>query len=239
MLFLKAEYQQFKIQVFEEDVILKNEVMLEETVNLSIKDKFSNTFDLNSSNNKVHLKILASVEIYPGDHVQANNKFPIQDIARILKNSEQKVISINLNHNSNPVQAKSKAAPKHKKGNRFMLNIYLLQFYVSACNSGEFYFKIDDQRYPNKGSIKLKPKDYFIPGANTNIFSAILSHTIMSSYQLNFKVKEVDSHKRKGNDLLMQKLHIEWKKFIEETVELSSNNIHAQIQIILEEVENW
>jgi len=228
----QAEYH-FKIRVLEKD-LLKNDTLLDVTID--VLNKFNKMFEINSSNNKVHLKIAATVESYPGEYIQTNDKFPVQNIQKINLNGTQNIINNNLIRNSKSTLSKSIITKT--KESRYLVNIYLLQLYADKL--GEYYFEINDQKYPNKGVIKLN-QQYFIPGPNINIFSALQKEKdSQSGYQINIKVKEENTPKQKA-ELLNHKLSIELKKFIEQTIELLSDDklIKVQIQIVLEEVENW
>jgi hypothetical protein len=61
---------------------------------------------------------------------------------------------------------------------RFFVQVYLQSFYTEdsgdIAGEGEFYFKINGTRYPNKGIIKLGKKETFNPNPAPVFYTAIV-----------------------------------------------------------------
>jgi len=237
----------FKIEVLEEDPV-KNDLMLEHSLNLRLKDGFTETYDLTSKNNKLQFKLSSKIQIYPGQLIQNSEKFTATKIVKTEKNFDGKGTINILSVSTTPTElamAKSKAAAKSKKDNRYFCNIYVLQLHVEKSGdilskSGEFYFKVADHRLPNKGIFKMTIKDTLVFPNKVNVFSGIINEKDFPyGWIFHFKVMEEDPIK--DDVMLNHKITCEWKKYFDQNFQLISQDgtIRVMASVTMEQVDNW
>jgi hypothetical protein len=237
----------FKIEVIEEDPVI-NSTMLEHSFDLRLKEGFTETYNLPSKNNKLLFKFSSKIEIYPGQLIQKSERLTATKIIKTEPNFDGKGTINILGVSTSPMEyamAKSKAAAKSKKDNRYFCNIYVLQLHVEKSGdffskSGEFYFKVADHRFPNKGIFKMAIKDTLLFPNKVNVFTGVINEKDFPyGWIFNFKVMEEDLIK--DDVMINHKITIEWKKYFEQNFQLISHDgtVRVMASVSIEQVENW
>ncbi len=124
---------------------------------------------------------------------------------------------------------------------RFFVTVYMDLFYTESsgdiAGQGEFYFKTNGKRYPDKGVIKLGKKETFNPEPNPVFYTAIVDSDV-KELKVDFEVWEEDVGK--DDKFLDQTIKIKPMPQ-NQTIELRGKKKPCVLKLVINcvETKNW
>jgi len=124
---------------------------------------------------------------------------------------------------------------------RWWIVCYLDKFYTKVsgdiAGEGEFYFKCNGKRFPDKGVIKLKKNETFDPEPNPILFSALLED---KDKEVKFDVEVWEEDPGRDDKFIDQEFKIKLAPMNEKkTLMDKKQKCQLDLVIKIEEAKNW